>query len=104
MRILFARHAESQANILQEISNRGLKHGLTHQGRQQAEALAVRLQEQGITHISCSPLLRAIETCVLVANRLGVELRGGGRPARIRLRRAGRAIHTADLARLARPV
>ena len=38
MRILFARHGESQANRLHEISNRGLRHGLTKAGRWQAQA------------------------------------------------------------------
>ncbi|MGC1375845.1 MAG: histidine phosphatase family protein [Anaerolineales bacterium] len=73
MRIYFARHGESQANRLHEISNRGLRHGLTRKGRQQAEALAGRLQGIPITHIYSSPVLRAIETSVLLANRLNVD-------------------------------
>jgi broad specificity phosphatase PhoE len=73
MRIYFARHGESQANLLHEISNRGLRHGLTSKGREQAVALAQRLQPHPITHIYSSPVLRAIETSVLVANRLEVE-------------------------------
>ena len=36
MRIFFIRHGESQANIRHEISNRGLRYGLTMQGREQA--------------------------------------------------------------------
>jgi broad specificity phosphatase PhoE len=73
MRIYFARHGESQANTLHEISNRGLRHGLTRKGREQAVALADRLQDQLITHIYSSPLLRAIETTVITANRLGID-------------------------------
>ena len=73
MRIYFARHGESQANLVHEISNRGLRHGLTRQGREQVAALAERLQYRPIAHIYCSPLLRAIETSVLLANRLGVD-------------------------------
>src|SRR5512136_2404131 len=73
MRIYFARHGESLANLLHEISNRGLRHGLTPKGRRQAVALADRLRDQHITHIYSSPLLRAIETTVLVANRLGLD-------------------------------
>ena len=65
MRIYFARHGESQANLLHEISNRGLKHGLTRRGREQAVALADRLQNLAVTHIYSSPLLRAIETSVI---------------------------------------
>ena len=73
MRIYFTRHGESQANLLHEISNRGLRHGLTRKGREQAEALALRLQGIPITHIYSSPVLRAIETSVILANRLAVE-------------------------------
>lgn len=73
MRIYFVRHGESKANVLHQISNRGLRHGLTAKGRQQAEALAQRLRGHAITRIYSSPLLRAIETSVIIANRMGVE-------------------------------
>jgi len=73
MRIIFARHGESQANLLQQISNRGLVHGLTLRGREQAAALAQRLAPESITRIYTSPLLRAVETAVLVAEQLQVE-------------------------------
>jgi broad specificity phosphatase PhoE len=73
MKIFFARHGESQANILHEISNRGLKHPLTAKGRQQARTLAEQLQGHSIAHIYSSPVLRAIETTVILAHQLGVE-------------------------------
>lgn len=73
MRIYFARHGESHANLLHEISNRGLRHGLTRKGRIQAEALAQSLQGISISHIYSSPVLRAIETSIILANRLAVE-------------------------------
>jgi broad specificity phosphatase PhoE len=73
MRIYFTRHGESQANVLHEISNRGLRHGLTNNGRQQAAALAQRLERHPIERIYSSPLLRAIETSVLLANHLSVD-------------------------------
>jgi broad specificity phosphatase PhoE len=73
MRIYFVRHGESQANLLHEISNRGLRHGLTREGREQAVALADRLRNPGITHIFSSPLLRAIETTVILAYRLEID-------------------------------
>jgi broad specificity phosphatase PhoE len=73
VQILFVRHGESQANRLHEISNRGLKHGLTEKGRRQARLLARRLAGRGVTRIHTSPLLRAIETTALVASRLHVE-------------------------------
>jgi broad specificity phosphatase PhoE len=73
MKITFTRHGESQANVLQEVSNRGLKHPLTPAGRQQAASLADSLQSQTVTHIYCSPVLRAIETAVILAGKLAVD-------------------------------
>lgn len=73
MKILFARHGESQANILHEISNRGLKHPLTYKGREQALLLAQKLSGQSISRIYSSPVLRAMETTVIQANHLCVE-------------------------------
>jgi len=73
MRIYFTRHGESQANLLREISNRGLRHGLTRTGREQAATLAHRLQGLPITRIYSSPVLRAIETSVILANRLDLD-------------------------------
>lgn len=73
MRLYFVRHGESQANLLHEIANRGLRHGLTRKGREQAEALAQRLSGLSLTRIYSSPVLRAIETSVILAQRLAVE-------------------------------
>lgn len=73
MKIFFARHGESQANIVHEISNRGLKYPLTKRGREQASSLARRLQTRAVSYIYSSPVLRAIETSVIIANHLGVE-------------------------------
>lgn len=73
MQILFARHGESQANLAHQISNRGLVHGLTPAGREQAAALAERLVGRRILRIYTSPLLRALETAILVSHQLGIE-------------------------------
>lgn len=73
MKIFFARHGESQANLLHEISNRGLKHPLTPKGRQQALQLAQALRGRSIVRIYSSPVLRALETTITVAKQLGVE-------------------------------
>ena len=73
MKIYFTRHGESHANVLRQISNRGLTHPLTRTGRQQAVALAAKLQDRAITRIYSSPMLRAIETSIIVANRLEVD-------------------------------
>lgn len=73
MRIYFARHGQSQANTLHEMSTRGLKHPLTQAGRAQAADLARRLAGRSIAQIYASPVLRAIETTVIVASQLGVD-------------------------------
>ena len=72
MKISFIRHGESQANLQEVFSNRGLKHPLTAAGRGQAAVLADRLQDQQITYIYSSPVLRALETAIILAGRLGV--------------------------------
>lgn len=77
MRIYFVRHGESQANLLQEVSNRGLRHPLTAEGRRQAQALAGRLAGLAARHgpilrVYASPVLRALETGLAAAHRLGV--------------------------------
>lgn len=74
MRITFARHGESEANVGRVLSNRGLVHPLTATGRRQARELAARLREEGVTVVVASPLLRAIETGVVVAHALDVPL------------------------------
>jgi probable phosphoglycerate mutase len=72
VRIYFTRHRESHANILRQISNRGLAYPLTRRGREQAVALADKLQDCAITRVYSSPLLRAIETSIIIANHLDV--------------------------------
>lgn len=73
MHIIFVRHGESYANTQKIISNRGLQHGLTPKGRAQALALAPKLQHFPVTRIYTSPILRAIETGILLAHQLGVD-------------------------------
>ncbi len=73
MRLYFVRHGESQANLLHEISNRGLRHGLTRRGRVQATALADRLRPARLARIYSSPVLRAIETSVILAQQLDLD-------------------------------
>ena len=74
MRILFARHGESEANVQQIISNRDLPHKLTGVGVAQASALAARLVNENVKTIVASPILRAQETAAIVAERLGVSV------------------------------
>lgn len=72
MRLYFVRHGESEANLLQEISNRGWKHGLTDQGRRQAAELAERLRLVQPAHIFTSPLMRAVQTAEILSQALDV--------------------------------
>jgi probable phosphoglycerate mutase len=73
MKLYFVRHGQSEANLLREISNRGLKHGLTAEGIAQAKRLAAALKGEGAAfdRIYSSPLLRAMQTAQIVSQELG---------------------------------
>jgi len=53
-------------------SNRFGVHGLTDKGKRQAEELADSLQDVHFTALYCSPILRAVQTGEIVANRLRI--------------------------------
>jgi broad specificity phosphatase PhoE len=72
MKLIFARHGESEANLLHEFSNSGWKHPLTEKGRLQVEILAGRLANQGVTQIFTSPVMRAVQSAEILAGKLGV--------------------------------
>ena len=72
MKLVFVRHGESEANLLREFSNRGLKHGLTPTGRQQAARLARTLHPILASKIYASPLLRAVQTAEILSNKLDI--------------------------------
>jgi broad specificity phosphatase PhoE len=72
MKLYFVRHGESEANILWEFSNRGLKHPLTVRGREQAAALVRDLEGISIARLFSSPLLRAVQTAEILSDALGV--------------------------------
>lgn len=67
MKLYFARHAESDANILRVISDRDLAHHLTENGRRQAARLGEELAGRQIAGIFCSPIIRARETAAIVS-------------------------------------
>ena len=73
MKLYFARHGESEANLLRVFSNRGLRHGLTKVGRAQATILARALQPAPVAGLYTSPLLRAVQTAEIVAEVLGLN-------------------------------
>ncbi len=70
MEFYFVRHGESEANLLNIVSNRGSVHGLTVRGQQQAAVLAEKLRRRGITRLYTSPLLRAVQTTEILAGVL----------------------------------
>lgn len=73
MRMYFARHGESVANVLKVISNRPGVHGLTAKGQEQAAGLAEALRGR-VSTVYTSPLLRAVETAAVVCGALGLPL------------------------------
>lgn len=73
MNLYFVRHGESEANLLNVFSNRGLKHGLTERGRLQVETVARRLRTLSVARLYTSPLLRAVETAQILAGEWGVR-------------------------------
>jgi len=72
MKIYFIRHGESEANILQELSNLAEKHPLTDYGRQQTKFLAQNLKGVPFHQIFTSPLLRARETAQILSDELTI--------------------------------
>jgi len=74
MRVHFARHGESEANLLRAFHNRDSRHPLTAKGRAQAAQLARRMQAEGVTAIHASPIARAQETAVIVGEALGLPI------------------------------
>ena len=73
MRIYFARHGESEANVLHVHSNRGYVHPLTEKGRGQAAILAEKLSGTPVSRLFTSPLMRAVQTADILSAALGVS-------------------------------
>jgi len=78
MKIIFMRHGESIANLINEFSNTGWKHGLTDLGIQQAfeNARVVNKNYKNIKMIYTSPLKRAVETANIIGlfNNLDLQI------------------------------
>jgi len=78
MRLYFARHGESEANVGRVIANRGWAYPLTDRGRRQAaelgDLLAAGLGDVLEIRIASSPLRRAVETAEIVQARIGGEI------------------------------
>lgn len=72
MRVIFARHGESRANVEGVICNRDQPYGLTTLGRHQARVLGERLRSEGVGALYSSPIPRAYETAGIVGRCLGL--------------------------------
>ena len=62
MRLCFARHGESEANLSRTFSNRDGWHPLTARGVDEAQRLARSLEGERISVLYCSPIARARQT------------------------------------------
>ena len=74
MKIIFARHGESEANVLRVLSNRDLPHGLTEKGRAQATQLAQRLAGENVLALYASHILRAQQTARIISDHIGLPI------------------------------
>jgi broad specificity phosphatase PhoE len=69
MNLFFVRHGQSEANVIRIFSNRGIKHGLTDKGKQQAAKVANSLSEYQIDAVYSSTLLRAQQTAEAISGK-----------------------------------
>jgi broad specificity phosphatase PhoE len=74
VKLYFMRHGESIANLTREFSNTGYKHPLTETGVQQARAAADVFRRLAVEKIYSSPVLRAMQTAQILAEKLQVPL------------------------------
>lgn len=74
VKLVLARHGQSEDNVLNVFSNTGFKHPLTALGCAQAHELAAVLRDAtpAIVHVYTSPLQRAVGTGQIVAHELEV--------------------------------
>lgn len=71
-KLIFVRHGQSDGNAKNYIGTADTR--LTDVGIEQAKATALKVKDQGITKIVCSPLLRAQQTAETIAAELGIDL------------------------------
>ncbi len=74
MLLRLARHGESEGNFAGSLQGSRFDTPLSARGRRQAEALAIRLAEEGIDAVWSSPMVRARETAAVVAAPHGFSL------------------------------
>jgi uncharacterized phosphatase len=71
--IYFVRHGESEANAAGIAAGGGLDVGLTEDGRDQARKVGEALKDKKIKLIVSSPLKRAYETAVIIAQTINCD-------------------------------
>jgi broad specificity phosphatase PhoE len=74
MLIRLVRHGESEGNFAGSLQGSRFDTPLSARGRRQAEALAIRLADEGIDAAWASPMVRARETASIVAAPHGITL------------------------------
>lgn len=74
MKIVFARHGESKADVAQIVADRAGTYGLTARGYTQSAALAAQLTTRNIAAIYASPGRCAEQTAQIIGDRLGLSV------------------------------
>lgn len=75
VRVILARHGETDWNQSRRIQGGGSNTPLNEKGRKQAESLALRLRSEQIMAIYSSPLKRALDTAQAVAGYHQLEVK-----------------------------
>lgn len=73
-RVFFVRHGEGVDNIARQFSYKRIDRPLTERGRLQANMTAEYLAGRQIDEVFSSPMKRAHETALIIAERLGMEV------------------------------
>jgi broad specificity phosphatase PhoE len=72
LKLYFVRHGESKANVLKVFSNQGFKHPLTDKGVEQSLKLASEIKHVSFAGVYSSPILRAIETTLIITKQKNI--------------------------------
>lgn len=72
-RLLLARHGQTSWNVKHRLQGQ-LDSPLTDEGIAQAQAIAERVADAGVRTVCSSPLGRAMQTSIIIADRIGADL------------------------------